>query len=343
MNIASIRVQNLRNHTDFRCEFSSKSTLIYGKNGVGKTTILEAICQIYTGASFRGSDREMLQAGSSWLRIDAVDNKGDTRTFIFDNQLGSGRRQYRINSKQTSRLPKTHKKPIIVFSPDDLRMIDGSPARRRRYLDKTISQYDSQYTKYLHRYDKALLQRNRLLKQPNVDQDTIFSWNVILSETGAYIINARIHLVEIINQQITNQYRIIANKSYASIKTNYTHKQTSPNKLLQEYEQGLSVDIMRHTTVIGPHRHDLEIFINSKVAHEAASRGEIRTIILSLKYIEARLVQEYYNEHPIILLDDVFGELDKDRQNHLLTTFADNQIIITSTEKNKANSLVFIE
>lgn len=339
MKLQSLRVQNFRNHSDFTCDFSPSNTLICGKNGAGKTSLLEAVYIMYRGSSFKGVDGDIVLAERAWYRVDIRDDTGINRAAIFDNREGKKQKQFTVDNKNSARLPNKYKYPIVLFTPDDLRLINGSPSRRRRYLDTVIAQYDPKYSPILRRYERALLQRNKLLKQHNTTADRLFSWNVILSETGAYIINARRGLTEKINDSINDYYHKIANIK-EDINVVYTSPKLSPHSLLAHYESSFSHDQHTGSTSVGPQRHDLRLTMRTKLVSDGASRGEIRTIILALKYIEADLAYQYTEQRPVVLLDDVFGELDDERQKHLLTSFKDNQIIVTSTHTIPKKSLL---
>ncbi len=332
MRLSKIRVQHVRNHTEFTCDFGAHMTLIHGKNGTGKTSVLEAIYMAYRGTSFKGSDNDIVTDTKRWFRVDALDESDISRRVIFDRRQERPIKEFTIDDKKFHRLPVRYKRPIVLFTPNDLRLIDGSPARRRDYLDAIISQLNPAYGPALRRYERTLLQRNKLLKNPYVTADQFFAWNIILSEAGSVIINERHAYIEHIQQRIMAHYRSIAT-SNDDISVEYTHTKTTPAKLLAQYEQSFERDRELGNTTIGPHRHDLVINLKHSLASDVASRGETRTIVVALKYIEAELLLETFGEYPLVLLDDVYGELDLERRRNLSHTLNDYQIIITSTDK----------
>ena len=328
MRLLSLAVKNVRSHTQKSVQFNNDTTLITGKNGSGKTSLIEAVYIALRGKSFKDADDAILKNGSNWYRIDLVTSEGD-RTTVYDVRTERKKKTHTIDNKQHLRMPERVKYPIILFEPDDMQMITGSPARRRRFMDTLIAQYDAQYTSTLRRYERALVQRNKLLKQPH-NPDEMFAWNVSLSRYGAEIIAARQSAVQYINNQLTQTYQTIASVK-DDIAAEYTNQTTITSQhLLTELEHAYQRDVYAGTTTVGPHRHDLRILFNGKPADETGSRGELRTIILALKFIEAALVQEYTEKQPVILLDDVFSELDYERQQRLLGEFHSNQVIITS-------------
>ena len=187
------------------------------------------------------------------------------------------------------------------------------------------------YTSILHKYERALKQRNNLLKKIFTTNDELFVWDVALSEYGAYIIEKRIAFIEQINNQLNDTYNIIA-KSNDLISMHYSHTYIGniKQKLLNDLHFHSEKDKIIGFTSTGPHRHDVIFKFNDSPALDVASRGEIRTIILALKFIEVGIIEQIVNQKPIILLDDVFSELDDERQKSLLSV--ENQIVITSTK-----------
>lgn len=326
--LRQLRVQNVRNHHDGIFEFSPTTTVIIGSNGIGKTSLLEAIYIAYRGASFRGSDKDIIRVESPWYRIDLKDEEFQ-RIVKFRTDHDTKQKSFTIDNKNFIRLPLKYKRPIVLFSPEDLQLLSGSPSRRRKYIDTILSQLDTKYASVLRRYERALHQRNKLLKLPGSKADTFFSWNIMLSEYGAYITASRKRLIEQMNELLTAKYQSIAQKQDV-IDISYSHAAHTSHYLLAEYEKNFERDRLYGSTSTGPHRHDMIINMNDKYAADTASRGENRTIILSLKSIEADIITRI-DQQPLILLDDVYGELDSDRQYSLKNVFDGFQTIITST------------
>lgn len=328
MRVQSLRVQHFRIHDDRELLLSDGVTVILGGNGTGKTSLIEALYVMLRGTSFRGSDDSMKNADSAWYRIDcAIDNEYALRYVKYQGEY----KEFVVEDKKSRRLSLKHKHPVVLFEPDALRMLTSSPARRREYLDSLITQVDETYAKVLRRYDRALKQRNNLLKQQAGD-DQLFAWNVTLSEYGAYIVMARQKAITRIAEMINQTYQSIAQKD-DEIHLEYSFPATEQlqQKLLYELERTIDRDRMLGATTTGPHRHDLIVHFNGSLITDVASRGEVRTVVLALKFIEVALIESVLNKQPIILLDDVFGELDETRQKELIHSFRDYQIIITAT------------
>lgn len=329
MRLIALSVKNVRTHKAVRVQFNDNVTLITGKNGSGKTTLLEAIHIALRGKSFKDADDAIVRRSSNWYRIDLATSEGD-RTTVYDVRTERKKKTHTIDAKPHLRMPERLKYPVVLFEPDDLLMIAGSPARRRRYMDTIITQYNSQYSSILHRYERALLQRNKLLKRPGHTSDELFAWNIALSRYGAEIVAARQELVARLSSSVQATYQTIASAQDV-IELHYSRTTPlSSQHLLAELEHSYERDCVIGSTSVGPHRHDLEVLFNGSPASQTGSRGELRTITLALKFIEAALVAEQTGRQPIILLDDVFSELDSTRQKRLLSEFCDNQVIMTS-------------
>lgn len=340
MKITSLRVVNVRNHEDTSVTLSPTTTLISGPNGSGKTSLLEAIYIALRGSSFRATDSEIAREIAAWYRVELTDDNGQTRTITFDNRTDKKQKQFTINEKVNKVLLARFRYPVVLFQPDDTRLINGSPSRRRKYLDQVIAQYNTQYAAVVRRYERVLAQRNRLLKQASMTRDQLFAWDVILSNLGALIIEARQTYIARVNEQIEKYYQKIA-KNTAAIQIEYDARgETTAQSLIDSLHRHVDRDVQIGSTSAGPHRHDYSVILSGKPAASTASRGEIRTIILALKYIEVDTLFEYTSERPVILLDDVFGELDEKRQAQLLGALTDSQVVITSTEEHAASQQI---
>lgn len=330
--IRQLQLQQVRTHTSFLLDISPRVTLITGKNGSGKTTLLEALYIALQGTSFKSSDSDVLQYEMPWWRIDVRFDDDTSRTVKYDPTKATGKKQFVIDRKTAYRLTPRYKYPVVLFEPDDLRLLNGSPTRRRQFIDRFISQLEPLYSSTLRKYDRALKQRNNLLKQAQVTADDLFVWNVALSEYGAAIIEHRIRFIERINGQLNTVYNGIAHSDdETSIHYSHTLVGSVQQKLLNELHASSDRDRHLGYTSVGPHRHDVIFKYNDNLALSVASRGEVRTVVLSLKFIEVAIIEEITNQKPIILLDDVFSELDESRQAALMQYSTDHQMVIATT------------
>lgn len=335
MLVSRIDVQHVRAHKAYSLPLASNVTLVMGTNGSGKTSLIEALYIALQGSSFKGTDSDVLARHETWYRIDVKFHDDSTRSVKFDSNKETGRKQFIVDSKVNYRLLPQYKHPIVLFEPDDLRLLSGSPARRRQFIDRFIAQLDSRYSSALRRYERALKQRNAILKSPGVSNDSLFAWDVSLSEYGAYIISQRLWFIGKLNDDINNAYNSISHTSdRVEIAYSQKHHDNMQQKLLAELHSHTERDKLLGFTSVGPHRDDVLFYFNSSPALAVASRGEARSIILALKFLEVSLIEAFLDRQPIVLLDDVFSELDKDRQDYLIDSMKGNQIIITSATNN---------
>ena len=329
MLIKSISLTNFRNHTTYHLECKPDTTLILGENGCGKTSVLEAIYILTRGKSFRATDPDILKRGEDFYRIEIEYDTGEKVIAMFDGD----KKVFQITDKKTRRLPKNNKYPIILFLPSDLNLISGSPSRHRDYFDRIFSNFSEDYNDCISRYEKALKQRNELLKTEIVTDASLFSWNLLLAKYGTKIYQYRRELVNEINQKLNDVYHSIADNN-DQIKLDYKTEveDITENKYLKLLENSLDRDRRIEHTSFGVHKDDFIFQFNGCEADGSASRGETRSIILALKFIEAAIIQSKTNQKPIVLLDDVFSELDESRRRSLIKNFKDHQVIITSVE-----------
>ena len=323
--IQSISLKNFRSHEKFVLKCDKPTTLIIGENGSGKTSILEAIYLCLRGKSFKGVDDEMVKRGEDYYRValDYCDGENIVVTY-------TGAREFSVGDKKTRRLPLRNRYPVILFEPDDLYLVGSSPFRRRAYFDKLLGQIEKNYNSVLIKYNKALRQRNDLLKNISIARDRMFSWDVILAKYGVLLEERREWLVGKINESLTSIYRDIAKNEdvceMSLIKTN-----GKESEYLAALTKCFEKDKCVGYTTFGAHLNDYVFWFNGKPADGSASRGEIRSMVLALKFIEAQIIREETNKLPVVLLDDIFSELDETRQKHVMVNFKDYQVIISGT------------
>jgi DNA replication and repair protein RecF len=224
--------------------------------------------------------------------------------------------------------------PVVLFEPQHLQLLTGRPDLRRDYLDDLLEQTTPGYSKLRRDYRRTLAQRNSLLKQGTNASKQLFAWNIRLSELGGQIALQRYVLVESLNAQAQALYRKLANNR-AKVVLNYQAAwpaTTYSSQLLKKLESTVQLDFERGFTIYGPHRDDLEVILDEHSAQTSASRGEIRTLLLTLKILELELLEENRGQKPLLLLDDVFSELDGLRRRALTNFLKDYQTFITTTD-----------
>ena len=331
--ITDIHLQNFRSYKDSSFDISDGVNIIIGQNGSGKTNLLESIMMITAGSSYRSKDQNLVSTGSKWSKIE-VHTPDQTRALkIINTQHDQLTKTFIINSKSVTRLNLDQMIPIVLFEPNHLQLLTGSPEARRDYLDDILKQTKTGYKQIISKYKRLVTQRNNLLKNPPIDKHSIFAWNVQLSELGGKIYRYRQELVATINHNITDIYRSISNNK-ENIQLKYISEFESSNyetTLLKSLEN-FTQDQLRGHTLHGPHRDDFKIYLNNHEFSAVASRGETRTTILALKLIEAKIIEDHTDKKPILLLDDVFGELDQQRRKLLTTKIKNYQSFITTTD-----------
>lgn len=338
MKINSIKAKNFRNLKDIYAEFEDVN-IIYGKNAQGKTNLIEAI-YLFTGArSFRGAhDSEMVSFGSDCAEL-KIDFEGNGRKETAEIKI-NGKKSVKLNGiekKSASVLGEEIK--AVIFSPSHLTLIKGGPAERRKFVDEALCQIKSNYATVLKSYNRALQQRNIVLKDISVNADLrsmLYVWDAALAKEGAKIIYQRQKYIEALTPFVNDIFTgISAGKENITIKTagnfDYSGIEQSEieKKLLNLLNENQNSDILNRITKTGPHRDDIEILINGRSARLYGSQGQQRSCVLALKLAEASLLYKKTNIKPAALLDDVMSELDEKRQDYILNHLKDWQVFIT--------------
>ena len=333
MNISRITLRQFRSYEEDTFLFDPKLTLVTGKNGIGKTNLLEAVYMLLSGGSFRVADKDLLMHERNWMRIDGVID-GSSRQVRY--QLAHRPPKQLLEHGTTTRFMHRHRLPVVLFDPDDLLLVHGSPSRRRSSLDLMLSALSAEYKTTLGKYERALLQRNNVLKkQPTNMTDVLFPWNIQLSEYGTKLTMERSRLVDQLNPLVQEFYGRISGQSdklVLSYKSSHSPS-ASPSKYVDKLHAAFPLDSIRTTTSYGPHRDDTLFYIRSRDAKQEASRGEVRTLLLALKLAYATLLEAQYDTKPILLFDDVFSELDADRRGNLFSHLGEYQTIVTDTHQ----------
>lgn len=349
MHVERLTLHDFRNYE--RLELSPIPTInvLYGENGAGKTNILEALHLIGLGRSHRGArDADMVRNGTEAYRISASIARRQVSLTIELTYRAAGRKEIRLNAARQRRLSDLLGQfNVIVFSPEDLQLIKGSPVLRRRYLDFTLSQISLAYGHALARYNEALLQRNNLLRDlagRRASSAVLDVWDEQLAEHGAELLMRRAAAMTRIaalaaaeHERITDgQEQLIA--EYAPSPAGHfvdADLATVKDALLKAIVETRREDLLRGQTLVGPHRDDIVLTINGRNGRQFASQGQQRTAALALKLAELAYIAAAVADEPVLLLDDVFSELDDSRRRCLLTTISDRiQTFITTTNLN---------
>ena len=334
MKLESIEVGNFRNYENAKLEFHPKTNILYGDNAQGKTNILESIYVCATTNSHKGSkDKELIRFGEDEAHIRMFLTKREM-THKIDMHLrkskGKGIAIDGVPIKRSSELMGLAH--VIFFSPEDLKIIKNGPSERRRFVNMELCQLDPLYLYDLAEYNKVLMQRNKLLKQISFStslESTLSIWDEKLIEYGEKIIVRRQQFVDELDKIVLQVAKNLTGEKEI-IKTLYEPDVSAGNfeKALAESKER---DMKFCSTNVGPHRDDL-CFMNGKLdLRKFGSQGQQRTCALALKLAEIEIVKKSSQDCPILLLDDVLSELDRNRQNYLLDSIHDIQTIITCT------------
>ena len=340
MKINNIELKNYRNYDYLNLSFDEGVNLIMGHNAQGKTNLIEAIYISSMGKSFRTpNDRELIKfdKNASFIKVFAEKNDFNIEVEIELEKKGSNSVIKRIkkdkkNLYKTSELIKNIL--IVIFSPEDLKLVKEEPEKRRRFLDRELCQISPSYYDNYSNYRRALKQRNNYLKEKDINLDMLDIWDEQIVNYGSNIIKYRRSFVKKLSEisseihnGITDGEENIAIKYEPNVEEDIIF-----GKLKEKREK----DIENRTTSVGPHRDDLGFFVNGIDMRSFGSQGQQRTCALSLKLAELSLIKEETEEDAILLLDDVMSELDLKRQEFLIKTLSKNQLFITTTDIDKS-------
>jgi DNA replication and repair protein RecF len=331
--IATLRLQHFRSYDDASFEFSEGVNIIVGPNASGKTNLLEAVLVMARGSSYRVNDADLIGFKKPWARLDAVMHDNSERIVKLVREPRPSK-SYDVAGKPLKRLTTQYQLPVVLFEPDQLLLLAGSPEGRRSYLDDLLEQTIPGYQAVRQQYARTVRQRNALLKRGPAVTGELFPWNLRLSELAGTIVRARHKLVDRINKDLAELYHELSHSS-AKVSIQYESKFSAEqyeSQLLKKLEANLDIDFARGYTGNGPHREDFTITYNGHEASETASRGEVRTAVLALKILELAIIETATGKRPIILLDDVFSELDGSRRKLLTAYIEKYQAFITTTD-----------
>ena len=344
MYIKELKIKDFRNYEVLDLKLNEKVNIILGSNAQGKTNLLEAIYISSIGRSFRTSkDSDMIRFGQDHAKAILTFNKDLGELEIEIDISKDHKKNVKVDGvkikKASQLLDNVY---IVIFSPDDLKIVKDEPEKRRKFIDKELCQIKPSYYSDLSNYKKVLLERNTYLKENNVDPDMMDIWDMQLSSYGASLMMKRDEFIKKISliskdihEGITNNKESLSLKYDPNIKLKDSlgeQREYFYNLLKTSFEN----DIKMRTTTRGPHKDDLEFFIknddNLINVRNFGSQGQQRTAALSLKLAEIDIIKKETGEDPILLLDDVLSELDLERQNYLIKTLSCNQLFITTAE-----------
>ncbi|MEN6314011.1 MAG: DNA replication/repair protein RecF [Clostridiaceae bacterium] len=345
MLIKSIGLRNFRNYESLQINFEKEFNIIYGNNAQGKTNIIEAIFLCASGRSHRTSkDSELVKYGEDAFDIKLVLEKQNVKKEIHIAYNNEDRKKIKINDIAAKKIGDLmgHLN-AVMFSPEDLLLIKQGPAERRRFADIALSQLKPSYFYDLQQYAKILFQRNSLLKNITIKrdlEDTLEVWDKHLAKTGARIMKERERFVKRMNElaksrhnDLTNSEENLTLKYDPSFQIRDDNYNDLEGCFKCELEKNKEREIYKGSTIIGPHRDDIDIILNDESTKIYGSQGQQRTSVLSMKLAEIDLMKEESGEYPVLLLDDVLSELDDRRKEFLIESIKNVQTFITCTDR----------
>jgi DNA replication and repair protein RecF len=343
--IQELKLKNYRNYDQLDIHFDQNVNVILGENAQGKTNVMEAIYVLAMAKSHRTTnDKDLIRWDQEYAKIEGriVKRNGPLALELVISKKGKKAKQNHIEQQKLSQYVGSMN--VVMFAPEDLNLVKGSPQIRRRFIDMEIGQVSPVYLHDLNQYQKILQQRNHYLKQlqakKQADQTMLDVLTAQLCETAARILSKRYEFLFLlqkwaapIHQGISRGIETLTIQYKTSVDVS---EDADLSKMIQAYEEKFAKikdrEIESGVTLAGPHRDDLSFFVNGKDVQTFGSQGQQRTTALSLKLAEIELIYTEIGEYPILLLDDVLSELDDYRQSHLLNTIQGKvQTFVTTT------------
>lgn len=334
MIIKNLILQNFRSYKKKSFEFSQTTTLIIGDNGAGKSNILEAVFLLATGRSFRAErDEEMILYGQEFGRVTGIFHPGGENIHTSEVSelavLLSKPKRFLVNNVPKRKMDFIGNLNCVLFRPEDIDLILGSPSVRRHYWDNVLEQTDREYRRCNLSYQKGLRQRNKLLERirdGEAERKQLLFWDELLIKNGEVITQKREEFLKYINIKLQGQN--------LKLHLEYDASRISPVRLKQ-YEVN---EVAAAKTLIGPHRDDFKFIVQrkGKAAKDLSiygSRGEQRMAVLAVKLNELEFIEKVVGEPPLLLLDDIFSELDHDNRRKVFELMDRQQTIMTTADK----------
>ena len=348
MQINNISIRNFRNYDNLELDFNSRINIFIGDNAQGKTNLLESIYVLAITKSHRiFIDNNLIKNKEIYTKIKGTIISNNTKKNL-EILINSKGKSVKINNNIIKKISDYISNfNVIIFYPDDLELIKGNPSVRRKFLNIEISQLNNKYLSILNEYNLILKDRNNYLKDiriENVDKTYIDILNNKLVEKGLYIFKLRKEFLDDISIKISSIYENIYGKKDIKIKynsnidfDNYNEKDIKL-KYLEKLNNNLKREILQGTTLYGPHRDDFSFIIEEEEIKEYGSQGQHRLAVLCIKLAELEIFKEKKGEYPILLLDDVFSELDEKKKNNIIKYIGkDIQTFITTTDIKNIN------
>jgi len=348
MKIEKLKLKNYRNYEKLELKLNDNLNIIIGDNAQGKTNILESIYVLAITKSFLSvSEKKLIMFDKDFFKITGQIKKMDTKKELEVISTLTNKK-VKIDNQEIKKIGDyISNLNVIIFNPDNIRMIKEGPNIRRKYLNIQISQLNNKYLNILNEYNLLLKQKNEFLKIINIKLENHLNYLEILNqklvEKAIDIYIYRSDYIKRINSNINSIFKELLGYGNLEIKyipqiENLNEKEEIKNELLEKIKNNQSREIQYKMGLIGPHRDDFNFFLNDKNISLYGSQGQLRISLLALKLTEVKIFMEQTRESPILLLDDIFSELDINKRNNLIN-FLDNEVqtIITTTDIKSIN------
>jgi DNA replication and repair protein RecF len=347
MYLKTLQLRHFRNYKEQQVEFTAPKTILVGNNAQGKSNLLEAVELLATLRSHRTfRDRDLIQEGEEFAQIRASLKREIGISTLNLILRRNGRRTANLNGENLRRqMDFLGILNAVQFSSLDLELVRGGPEGRRHWLDTLLIQLEPIYAHILQQYNQVLRQRNAFLKR-HVEalhatslQSELAVWDAQLAIAGTRVIRRRERAIKRLapiakmwHANISGSTEILQVKYAPNVPLEQNQPEKVQQAFLEKLQQRAIAELHQGTTLVGPHRDEVELTINNTPARQYGSQGQQRTLVLALKLAELQLIEEVVGEPPLLLLDDVLAELDLSRQNQLLDTIQDRfQTLITTT------------
>ncbi len=333
MRVEGLALTNFRSYEQAEFALHPDVTIVAGPNASGKTNLLESLYVLAVTKSFRAHDRDLVRHEQDYFRL--VARVGDVE-YALGMSTAGGAVTKKVTHDGVTRPLSGHvgTLQITLFEPTELELVAGPPEGRRRYLDFLLSQTDRTYLTTLQQYRRVLKQRNALLSNFEVGQirEQIFTWDLRLAELATEIYRRRQELIMALNRMVPDLYADVAG-GHEPVVFSYMPSVSGDyaEGFAETLTRNLPRDLAAGFTTIGPHREDFKVAFKNNDIMAVASRGEVRTVVLAMKLAELAYAELQTGVRPVLLLDDVFSELDGRRRGYLLERLNDHQTLITTT------------
>lgn len=332
---ATIRLLQYRNYSDTTFDLG-QHTIFIGRNGAGKTNVVEALRTLSVTKSFRVTqDRDAIQWDQSYCRV-AYESPDTQLEYILTREEFGTKKMMKLNGAAIPLTQVYGVLPTVLFSPETMTLIDGSPQERRRFLDTILSQADPEYLYALMHYRKVMKERHFVLlrlQQGLGQPDELDFWDSELVKAGSYIMEKRAICIAALNASIATIYPHFTELAQPETLLLLYKPSVDPEALPKKLTQTRGYDIKTGNTNYGPHRDDMVFLLADRDVTLFASRGELRRCVLTTKLAEAEYLKSSQSRTPYVLLDDVFSELDEIRRQRFVEAMLDYRTVVTTTDE----------